>query len=114
MNSINPFLTLFDPASPNVSDPFQSPIDHTDRPPSTQHRKPKFLDLDNPGSINQLSLPYEDQSPSTGRIQKAILTNKEAADNRNFEANLLFGSIANILEQHWLLTQIYQPKLAVP
>ncbi|POS84675.1 hypothetical protein EPUL_004471 [Erysiphe pulchra] len=104
MNSINPPPTLYDLASPNVSDPFQSSIDYTDRTPSIQHRNPKFLDLDDPGPTDQLSVPYENQIPSTGRIQQAILTNKEAAENRNFEANLLgnFLILGDFnLHHHW-------------
>lgn len=51
MNLNDPSTTLYDPASPNAHDPFQSPIDLIDRPPSAKSYNPRSLDFDDPGPI---------------------------------------------------------------
>lgn len=103
MSSTDPTLTLYDPTSPNHYDPYQSPIISTDRPPSSRTINPKFLDLDDPGPSAQISqhpLPYEDL-PSSGPLQVALKSSKEAADHRAIEAETLFGPIAGLLDQYY-------------
>lgn len=51
--NVNISSNLYYPASPNAYDPFQSPIDHMDRPPSARSCNPRSLDLDDPGPIAQ-------------------------------------------------------------
>ncbi|POS82172.1 hypothetical protein EPUL_006277, partial [Erysiphe pulchra] len=91
---------LYDPTSPKAYDPFQSPIDYIDRPPSAQTYNPRSLDLDDPGPSSQLPLSYDDRISSFGPIHEVLLTRKEAAEQRYSEAEELFAPIAKTLDLH--------------
>ncbi|POS82990.1 hypothetical protein EPUL_006331, partial [Erysiphe pulchra] len=100
MNTNDPSSVLYDPASPNAYDPFPSPIDHIDRPPSAQSINPRFLDIDDLSHLAELPLSYDEVIPTLGPLKEALLSNKEEAEQRASEAEILSGPIANILDLH--------------
>ena len=94
---------LYDPTSPNNYDSYQPPTVSSDCPPSPQTAYPRFLDTDDPDPSDHFPrdpLSYDEETHSPGPIQAAILSSKEAADQRVMEAETMFGSIATILDQH--------------
>ncbi|POS85577.1 hypothetical protein EPUL_003372 [Erysiphe pulchra] len=100
MNTNDTSFVLYDPASPNAYDPFQSPIDHIDRPSSAQSINPRFLDLDDPSHLAELPLSHDEVIPVVGPLKVALLSKKKEAEQRASEAEILFGPIANILDLH--------------
>ncbi|POS86001.1 hypothetical protein EPUL_000807 [Erysiphe pulchra] len=65
-----------------------------------------------PGPSEKLAqhhLSYEDSISPYGRLKEVVSTSKEAADLRSTKAKALFGTVANLLDQHCALST-YMPR----
>lgn len=86
-----------------MDDPFSTPVEIPSTSNATKNPHLPSLDLDYPdpeGNFPDCELPYDDPPHQPGKIEEALLSISEAASQRIYKAELLFGSIAKVLDCH--------------